>query len=148
MNNRKDIIDMGPNALNIDILCTTSCSMAFEKDADVDIIVCFTENGKIARYLSKQRTRQPVLACSTNSMTVRQVNALRGVVAYKIPEHLAMKHEDLLDLLLKVAQEQGLCNLPYSKVMIFTGEHENDLVKEKITFKIIGGEEMPDEEQE
>jgi hypothetical protein len=51
-------------------------------------------------------------------------------------------------MLLKVAQEQGLCNLPYSKVMIFTGENEENEVKERYTFKIIGGEEMPDEEQE
>jgi len=122
--------------------------MAFEKDSDVDIIVCITENGKIARYLSKQRTKQPVLACSTNSQTVRQCNAYRGVVGYKIPQYLPMKGEDLIDLLLKVAQEQGLCNLPYSKVMIFHGENEADDLKEKYSFKIIGGEEMPDEEQE
>lgn len=32
--------------------------------------------------------------------------------------------------------------------MIFTGENEHDVVKEKYTFKIIGGEELPDEEQE
>jgi len=76
------------------------------------------------------------------------VNAFRGVVGYKIPEHLANKSEDLLDLLLKIAQEQGLCNLPYSKVMIFNGENEADDLKEKYTFKVIGGEEMPDEEQE
>jgi len=105
INNRKDIMEMGDKATNVDVLCTTSCTMAFDKDADVDIIVCLTENGKIARFLSKQRTRQPILACSTCSTTVRQVNAFRGVVGYKIPQHLAMKHEDLLDLLLKVAQE-------------------------------------------
>jgi len=122
--------------------------MAFEKDSDVDIIVCITDNGKIARYLSKQRTKQPVLACSIKSQTVRQVNAYRGVVGYKIPQYLPMKQEDILDLLLKVAQEQGLCNLPYSKVMIFTGENEHDDLTEKYTFKIIGGEEMADEEQE
>jgi len=32
--------------------------------------------------------------------------------------------------------------------MIYTGEHEGDEIKEKFHFKIIGGEEMPDEEQE
>jgi len=55
---------------------------------------------------------------------------------------MASKEEDLLDLLLKVAQEQGLCNLPYSKVMIYIGENELDLRKERYTFKVIGGEEM------
>jgi hypothetical protein len=32
--------------------------------------------------------------------------------------------------------------------MIFTGENENNEQKQKYTFKIIGGEELPDEEQE
>jgi len=79
---------MQGNASNVEVLTATACAMTFEKESDVDIIVCFTENGKIARFLSKQRTRQAVLACSTNSQTVRQVNAFRGVVGYKIPEHL------------------------------------------------------------
>ncbi len=45
--------------------------MCFEKESDVDIIVCVTETGKIANYLAKQRTKQPILACSTNGQTVR-----------------------------------------------------------------------------
>ena len=139
---------MGKYAVNIDVLTNTACSMAFEKDSDVDIILCFTQNGKIARYLSKQRTKQPVLACSTNSNTVRQTNCFRGVVGYKIPEHPMNKDEEMLDLILKVLQDQGLCNLPYSKVMIFNGEDEHDVLKEKYTFKIIGGDDVPDEEQE
>lgn len=122
INNRSDLKEMGKYAVNVDVLTNTACSMAFEKNSDVDIILCFTENGKIARYLSKQRTKQPVLACSTNSHTVRQVNCYRGVVGYKIPQHAVSKDEEMLDLILKVVQEQGLCNLPYSKVMIFNGE--------------------------
>lgn len=85
VNNREDLKQMSGKAPNIDILTSTSCQMAFEKESDIDIIICLTENGKIARYLSKQRTRQPILACSTNSQTVRQVNGFRGVVGYKIP---------------------------------------------------------------
>lgn len=54
----------------------------------------------------------------------------------------------MLDLLLKIVQEQGLCNLPYSKVMIFTGENEDDVTAEKYTFKMIGGEDLPDEEEQ
>jgi len=135
-------------ASNIDVLTNTACSMAFEKDSDVDIILCFTETGKIARFLSKQRTKQPILAITTNSQTVRRVHVFRGVVGYKIPEHLPVKSEEMLQLLLNVIQQQGLCHLPYSKVMIFHGDDEHDVVKERYTFKIIGGEELPDEEQE
>jgi hypothetical protein len=32
--------------------------------------------------------------------------------------------------------------------MIYIGENESDLRKEKYTFKVIGGEEMPDEDEE
>ena len=68
---REDIKSQGVEASNIDVLTTSSCGMAFEKESDVDIIVCVTETGKIATYLAKQRTKQPIIACSTNSQTVR-----------------------------------------------------------------------------
>ena len=129
INNREDLKESGKYAKNIDVLTNTACSMAFEKDSDVDIILCFTETGKIARYLSKQRTKQPILACSTNSNTVRQANSFRGVVGYKIPQHVEHKNEEVLDLILKLLNDQGLSNLPYTKVMIFNGEHENDVLK-------------------
>jgi len=56
--NIRDGIKMeGINASNIDVLCTTSCALAFEQDSDVDMLVCMTENGKIARHLSKQKPK-------------------------------------------------------------------------------------------
>lgn len=79
---------------------------------------------------------------------MRQVNSFRGVVGYKIPEHNEDKLEEVIDLLLKTMQDQGLCNLPYSKVMIFTGENEASEFKEKYSFKMIGGEEMQEEDGE
>jgi len=53
INVREDVKAKGVEATNIDILTTSSCGMAFEKDSDVDIIVCVTDTGKIANYLSK-----------------------------------------------------------------------------------------------
>ena len=53
----------------VDILATTACSMAL--DNNVDIFVCLTENGKIARYVAKYRPIQSILACSTSSAVVR-----------------------------------------------------------------------------
>lgn len=105
INIRESIKQQGPNAQNIDILATSSCGIAFEKDSDVDMMVCLTETGKIAKYLAKQRPKQPILACSTSGQTVRQINSHRGVVGYKIPEHMRSKGEDMMELLLKVAQE-------------------------------------------
>ena len=69
-------------------------------------------------------------------------------MGYKIPQYQNSKGDELIDLLLKIAQEQGLCNLPYSKVMIFYSENEDDEAKESYTFKIIGGEEMVEEDPE
>jgi len=64
-----------------------------------------TENGKIARHLARHRPKQPILACSTSGQVVRQVNMVRGVVGYKIPEYLEEKYEELLEMVLGVAQE-------------------------------------------
>jgi len=72
----------------------------------------------------------------------------RGVVGYKIPEYSQQKTEDLLDLILQVAQEQLICNLPTSKVLIYIGEKEDDARKANYTFKLIGGEKPEEEEEE
>jgi len=32
--------------------------------------------------------------------------------------------------------------------MIFTGENEHDAARERYTFKMIGGEDLPEDEQE
>jgi len=38
---------------SVDALATTACSIALENN--VDLFVCQTENGKIARYVAKYR---------------------------------------------------------------------------------------------
>lgn len=70
---------------------------------------------------------------------------IRGVVGYKIPEYLEGKYEDLLEMVLGVAQEQLICNLPSSKVLIFNGKDERDPKKAAYSFKIIGGEKPEDD---
>ena len=67
----------------VDTLLTTACTIALENN--VDLILCITDNGKLARYLSKYRPEQPILACSTSSAVVRQVNMCKGVIGFKIP---------------------------------------------------------------
>lgn len=120
-NVRDEIKKQGQKADNIDILATTGCSIAFDPRENVDMFVCLTEDGKIARHLAKQRPKQPILACSISGQTVRQMNMVRGVVGYKIPQYMKTKTDDLINLILQVAQEQLICNLPSSKVMIFIG---------------------------
>lgn len=139
---------MGEGASNIDLLSTTGCAIAFEPKENVDMFVCMTENGRIARHIARNKPRQPILACSTSGQTVRQVNLNRGVVGYKIPEHLKNRTDELIDHILHVAQEQLICNPPTSKVMIFIGQNERDERKEIYTFKLVGGKSPEDEEDE
>lgn len=82
-----------PGVQTIDILAHNGAQIAFEQRENVDLFVCFTENGKIARYLSKQKPKQPILACSTSGQVVRQVTIMRGIVGYKIPQYMADKYD-------------------------------------------------------
>jgi hypothetical protein len=76
------------------------------------------------------------------------MNLIRGVVGYKIPQYMKQKSDDLIELILQVAQEQLICNLPTSKVMIFIGQNEADEQREMYTFKLIGGEKSPEDEED
>ena len=68
------------------MLCTTATQIAL--DNNVDLFVCLTETGKIARFLAKQRPMQTILACSTRQQVVRQMNSSRGIIGYKVPHHI------------------------------------------------------------
>lgn len=57
------------NVSVVDVLSTTACSIAL--DNNVDIFVCLTETGKIAKFVAKYRPFQTILACSTSSTVVR-----------------------------------------------------------------------------
>jgi pyruvate kinase len=102
-NVRSEIKKLGQKADNIDILASTGTSVAFDPRENVDLFVCLTENGKIARHLAKQRPKQPILACSISGQSVRQMNMVRGVVGYKIPQYMKSKTDDLINLILQVA---------------------------------------------
>lgn len=102
-NVRDDIKKEGHKALSIDVLTSAGCSIAYEQKENVDMFVCLTEDGRIARHLAKQRPKQPILACSTSGQVVRQMNLIRGVVGYKIPQYMKTKSDDLIELILQVA---------------------------------------------
>ena len=71
VNVREEIKDQGDTADTLDLLATTGCAIAFEQRENVDLFVCLTENGRIARHLSKQKPKQPILACSADGQLVR-----------------------------------------------------------------------------
>jgi pyruvate kinase len=100
---RADAVNNAKKLSPADALATTACSIAL--DNNVDMFVCLTETGRIARYIAKYRPFQPILACSTNSNVTRQVNMTRGITGYKIPTHLRNRTDKLIQLLLKTAKE-------------------------------------------
>lgn len=104
---RNQSISEGKKASVTDMLCTTATAIALENS--VGLFICLTSSGKIARFLAKQRPEQTILACSTNSNVVRQVNSSRGVIGYKVPIHLKNHSDKLISLVLKVAKEQEFC---------------------------------------
>jgi pyruvate kinase len=93
----------GEKAHPTDILCSTAMNIALENN--VDLFLCITHTGRIAKFLAKQRPMQPILACSIYSNVVRQINSTRGVQGYKIPAYLQRHQSKLLELVLKVAKE-------------------------------------------
>lgn len=100
---RAVLAEKGKKAHPTDILCSTAMNIALENN--VDLFLCITSNGRIAKFLAKQRPMQPILACSIYSNVVRQVNSTRGVQGYKIPAYLKRHQSKLLDLVLKMAKE-------------------------------------------
>lgn len=130
---RQLVIADGKQAVPADVLCSTATSIAL--DNNVDMFVCVTETGRVARQLAKQRPMQTILACSVSSNVVRQMNASRGVIGYKVPAHMRTHQATLVSLVLRVAKEQGFC-LPGNKVMIFTCEEEGT-PNETVNFKMI-----------
>jgi len=78
--------DEGSKAHSTDVLASTATQIAL--DNNVDLMVCLTKTGSVARNLVRQKPEQIVLACSEFSHVVRQVNCSRGVLGYKIPCYL------------------------------------------------------------
>eukprot|EP00347_Sterkiella_histriomuscorum_P014148 403361980 len=130
---RQDSVNNSKNLTSVDLLATTACTIAIE--SNVEIFVCLTETGRIARYVAKYRPFQKVLACSTSSAVVKQANMTRGVIGYKIPTHLKKLSDKLIGLVLKVAKEQELC-IAGNKVLIFYTENEGKK-NESVHFKLV-----------
>lgn len=130
---RADAVNNAKKLSPSDALATTACSIAL--DNNVDLFICLTESGRIARYIAKYRPFQPILACSTQTSVVHQANMTRGVIGYKVPTHLKNRSDKLLALVLKVAKEQGMC-MPGNKVLIFNAENEGKK-NESVSFKLL-----------
>lgn len=132
-NAKLDNQEMGKSVCMAEMLCSNACELALENK--VAMMVVITESGHIARMMARQRPQATILACCVQSNVVRQVNALRGVIGYKVPAHLKNHGEKLIALVLKVAREQGLCS-PDHKVMVFKCTREGEANMD-VQFKIL-----------
>ena len=61
--------EQGRNSASADVLASTATQIAL--DNNVDLMVCLTQTGNIARYLVRQKPEQMVLACSEFSHVIR-----------------------------------------------------------------------------
>ena len=66
---RKVSEEESKNASVTDMLCSTATQIAL--DNNVDLFICLTSTGGIARNLARQKPMQTILACSENSNVVR-----------------------------------------------------------------------------
>lgn len=62
-----------------------SSAVSAANDLNLDLIVVLTDTGSLARLVAKYRPSIKILAASVNSHVVRQLNASRGVIGFKIP---------------------------------------------------------------
>ena len=88
---------------------------------DIDLIVCITDTGRIARLVAKYRPQQPILACSISQAIMRQMNLSRGVVGHVIPSYQGQ--ENLIKNVVNHAKSLGLCEVGH-KVIAIRGSNE------------------------
>jgi len=80
---------IGKKLITAESVAASAASAAL--NLEINLIVCITDTGRIARLVAKYRPEQPIFACSSNQAIVRQMNLSRGVIGHQINE---IKGED------------------------------------------------------
>lgn len=88
---------------------------------DISLIIVLTDSGKLARLVSKYRPEVNILACSVNAVAVRQMNAMRGVIGYKIPTFQGT--DNVIQYVIQEAKTMKLCKVG-TKVAVIHGTNE------------------------
>lgn len=94
-----------------------AASFLAEKAKAVAIVVP-TESGSTARWVSRLRPRQPILALSRHLSTVRSLNLCWGVSPFLIPEW--RDTDDMLERSKQIPKELGLAR-PGDRIVIIAG---------------------------
>jgi len=127
-----DIKSLTPTPIvTAEAVASACCSAAL--DLPISLIIVLTDSGKLARLVSKYRPKQKILACSINATVVRQLNASRGTLGFKIPTFQGT--ENVIQFVISEAKKMGLTS-GGSQVAVIHGTNE-DTPDESNIFKIL-----------
>jgi pyruvate kinase len=110
-----------------------SSSVSTVLDLNIDLIICVTDTGCIARLVAKYRPPVPVLACSAVNAVIRNLQTVRGVWGFKIPNY--QSGDNIVQMVVKVAKEQHLVKSG-GKVVVIQAQNE-DTPEESNVMKIV-----------
>lgn len=111
---------------------------------DINLIICRTDTGRIARLVAKYRPEQPILACSSNQAIVRQMNLTRGITGLHIPDFgesddgSTAKLQELMKSIIIQAKALKLCEAGH-KIIAIHGSHE-ETPEESNVMEVINAE--------
>lgn len=83
-----------------------SSAVATVLDLNIDLVICVTDTGSIARLVSKYRAPVPILACSVVNSVVRCLNMVSGVWGFKIPAY--QLSDNVVQIVVRLAKENHL----------------------------------------
>ena len=104
-----------------------SAAIRTSLDIKADLIIVLTEHGNSARIVAKYRPKVPILACSTQAYTVRQMNLSRGIIGLKIPSFHGIQYiyiyiyigvDGILKSCIRLAKKNNICQLGHKVVAI------------------------------
>ncbi len=96
----------------------TQAASLLARDAEAKVIVTPTESGSTARWVSKLRPFQPILALSRHLSTVRRLNLCWGVFPMLVSEW--KDTDDMLERSKKIPKELGWVS-PGDRIVIIAG---------------------------
>jgi pyruvate kinase len=109
--------DKGMGGMNVQRAITYAASLIAE-EVGAKVIVTPTESGSTARWVSKLRPRQPILALSRHVSTVRELNLCWGVSPALVPDW--EDTDEMLERSKKIPKELGIASTG-EKIVIIAG---------------------------
>ena len=109
--------DKGMAGMNVQRAITYAASLIAE-EVGAKVIITPTESGSTARWVSKLRPRQPILALSRHVSTVRELNLCWGVSPALVPDW--RDTDEMLERSKKIPKELGIASAG-EKIIIIAG---------------------------